>query len=224
MPARITFCGTLAQVRGGLQRRTRSPPLLTFGTFGHAKVHLRSCGVSKPPPYEAAVGFASRRHSRREPQPAFSLEAQAQRKSYNKETPKKVSPSAECDKGSEPLTAPPLKRRAKLLVASPKLPTLATHLRESARLPRASMFARAMWLKRREQAPAHIATTKKPVASATGFYLLLYFQRLSGYSPAAFICSAKSVNISLSSRYVTPCHTDVVSITVTSAFPLSIIS
>ena len=37
-PARTTFCGTLAQVRGGLQRRTRSPPLLTFGTFGHAKV------------------------------------------------------------------------------------------------------------------------------------------------------------------------------------------
>ena len=40
------------------------------------------------PALQCCRRFAFRRHSRREPPPAFSLEAQAQRKSYKKETPK----------------------------------------------------------------------------------------------------------------------------------------
>ena len=60
-PRAYAFCGTLAQVRGGLQRRTRSPPLLTFGTFGHAKVHPFSPGGNKSI-NEQSLRFAFAQH------------------------------------------------------------------------------------------------------------------------------------------------------------------
>ena len=95
-------------------------------------------------PFFRRAGACSSRHSRRKTLTRFFFEiAGAKKKLQKKKRRKKLSPSAECDKGSAPLTAQPLKRLAKLLVVSPKLPTSTTHLRESARFPRASMFARA---------------------------------------------------------------------------------
>jgi hypothetical protein len=45
---------------------------------------------------------------------AFSLEPEAQRKSFQKKRQRGISPSAEGDRGSAPRTAPPFeKRRAK---------------------------------------------------------------------------------------------------------------
>ena len=126
------------------RRRRHTPPcgMCQFlCTREPAKRELRACfGGSKP--YEAAVGFAPRRTCGENPHPLFLWKRRRKEKATKKKRREKLSPSAECDKGSAPLTAPPLKRQAKLLVVSPKP---RHHLRESARFPRAAMFARAIW-------------------------------------------------------------------------------
>ena len=104
-------------MRGGLQRRTRSPPLLTFGTFGHAKVHPFP-RREQAPALRFRCGFVSRPTRGENPRPLFLWKRRRKEKATKKTRQGELSPSAECDKGSAPLTAPPLKRRAKLLVGS----------------------------------------------------------------------------------------------------------
>ena len=77
---------------------------------------------ASPPPYDIAVGFASRRTHGANSHPLFLWKRRRKEKAIKKKRRNELSPSAECDKGPVPLTAPPLQRWTKTFGCFAELP------------------------------------------------------------------------------------------------------
>ena len=106
------------------------------------KVRLFSCGG--PPALWCCRRFCLSPNSRREPSPAFSSKAQAQRKSYKKETPKKAFALCGVRQGLLALDRATFKKVDETFGCFALAPHPHHHFRESARLLRALVFARAV--------------------------------------------------------------------------------